>query len=105
MGGILSPIIFTIYGAELEEWTKNLTIFRYADDTSSSTQGKNRAEVVSKLGEDGKESPKYMTSNGLVANPTKTTLPIMKNKEQGAVQVTVRNATVLQKSIKTTSKE
>ena len=35
-GGILSPIIFTIYGAELEEWTKNSTIFSYADDTISS---------------------------------------------------------------------
>ena len=33
-GGILSPIIFTVYGAELEEWTKKSTIFSYADDTS-----------------------------------------------------------------------
>ena len=82
----------------MEEWTKNLTIFSYADDTSSSTQGENRAEVVSKLGEDGEESLKYMASNGLVANPTKTTLLIMKNKEQGVVQVTGRNATVLQKT-------
>ena len=55
-GGILSPIIFTIYGAELEEWIKNSTIFSYADYTSSSTQGKNVAEVVSKLEEDGEES-------------------------------------------------
>ena len=95
-GGILSPIIFTVYGAELEEWTKNSTIFSYADDTSSSTQGKNVAEVVSKLEEDGEEILKFMASNGLVANPQKTTLLIMNNKEEGEVQVTVGNATVSQ---------
>ena len=87
-----------MYGAELDEWTKNSTIFSYADDTSSSTQGKNVAEVVSKLEEDGEEILKFMASNGLVANPKKTTLLIMNNKEEGEVQVTVGNAKVPQQS-------
>ena len=38
--GILSPIIFTIYGADLEEWIKKSIIFSYADDKSSSSSRK-----------------------------------------------------------------
>ena len=51
---------------------------------------------MSKLEEDGEEILKFMASNGLVENPTKITLLIMNNKEEGAVQVTVGNALVLQ---------
>ena len=58
----MSPIIFTIHSAELEEWTTNLTIYSYEDDTSSSTQGKNVSEFVSKLEEDGEEILKFMAS-------------------------------------------
>ena len=79
-GGILSTIIFTIYGAKLEEWTKNLTIFINGDDNSSSKQGQKVAEVVSQLEEDKEEILKLMASNGLVATPTKTTLLIIKQK-------------------------
>ena len=39
-GGIISPIIFTIYGADLEEWVNHSSIFNYADDTSSSYANK-----------------------------------------------------------------
>ena len=28
-------MIFTIYGADLEEWVKHSSIYNYADDTSS----------------------------------------------------------------------
>ena len=34
-GGILSPILFVIYGADMELWLKHSTAFTYADDTSS----------------------------------------------------------------------
>ena len=37
-----------------------------------------------------------MASNRLVANPTKATLLLINNKEEGAVQFTVGNATVSQ---------
>ena len=61
-GGILSPIIFTIFGADLEEWTKNSTIFSYADDTSSSSSGKSEEEVKEKLEQDVEEILKFMAS-------------------------------------------
>ena len=31
-GGILCPIIFTIYGADIELWVKHFSIGNYADD-------------------------------------------------------------------------
>ena len=51
-GGILSPIIFTIYVADLGEWIKKSTIFTYADDTSSSCSGRSMEEVKEKVEED-----------------------------------------------------
>ena len=44
-GGILSPIIFVIYGADMEQWLKRSSAFTYADDTSSSVTGKTIEEV------------------------------------------------------------
>ena len=34
-GGILSPIVFTIYGADLEDWVKHSKVVNYADDTTT----------------------------------------------------------------------
>ena len=81
-GGILSPIIFTIYGADLEEWIKKSIIFSYADDTSSSSSGKTVEEVREKMEEDAEEILKIMASNGLVANPSKTMLILMNKKKK-----------------------
>ncbi len=39
-GGILSPIIFIIYIADMEEWIKHSCIFNYADVTESSWKDK-----------------------------------------------------------------
>jgi hypothetical protein len=54
-GGILLPIIFTIYGA---------------DDTSSSCNDVDVKMVMTKLEEDVKKILKFMASNRPVANPT-----------------------------------
>ena len=35
-----------IYGAELEEWTKNSTLFSFAEYTSSSNQSKEIGDVI-----------------------------------------------------------
>jgi hypothetical protein len=37
-GGILSPLIFIIYGADIKEWLTHSSSYTYADDTSSSCQ-------------------------------------------------------------------
>ena len=45
-GSILSPIIFTIYCADLEEWVKHSSLLNYADDTSTSHGGENLDIVI-----------------------------------------------------------
>ena len=48
--------------------------FTYADDTSSSVSGKDLDEIIKKMEIDAVIVLKFMASNGLVANPKKTTL-------------------------------
>ena len=70
-GGILSPIIFVIYGADMELWLKHSSALTYADDTSSSVRAKLLSEVTQMLEEDAENVLNFMASNGLVANPKK----------------------------------
>ena len=81
-GGILSPIIFIIYGADMEEWTKNSSIYTYADDTSTSCQNENEKNVIKMLEEDAEEILKFMASNELVANPAKTVFMMLNSKNK-----------------------
>ena len=87
-GGILLPIIFMIYGADLEAWIKRFTIFSYADDTSSSCSRGSVEEVEEKLEENAKAVLELMASNGLVANPSKTML-FMVNQQEETVKIKV----------------
>ena len=79
-GGILSPLIFIIFGADLEEWTNHSSISTYADDTCSSCHGKSQEEVMEKLEEDSKNILQFMASNGLVANESKTVFMMLNSK-------------------------
>ena len=91
-GGILSPIIFIIYGADMEEWVKESCIFNYADDTESSCKDKDEQVVMRKLEEDATNILEFMASNGLVANPTKTVFMMLNNKKkenEGTRKITV----------------
>jgi len=91
-GGILSPIIFIIYGADMEEWVKHSCIFNYADDTESSCKDKDEQVVLRKLEEDATNILEFMASNGLVANPTKTVFMMLNNKRkenEGTRKITV----------------
>ena len=70
-GSILSPIIFIIYGADMEEWVKHSCIFTYADDTESSCKDKDEHIVMKKLEEDATNILEFMASNRLVSTPYK----------------------------------
>ena len=76
-GGILSPIIFTLFTADLEMWCKYSKIYGYADDTTTACQGKNLEEIIKNLKHDAESILKYMASNGLVANASKTIFMIL----------------------------
>ena len=95
-GGILSPIIFVIYGADMELWLKHSTALTYADDTSSSVRAKLLSEVTQMLEEDAENVLNFMASNGLVANPKKTTLLILNNKGSEEVKITIGGTEIKQ---------
>lgn len=96
-GGILSPIIFTIYCADLEEWVTHSKLLNYADDTSSSLGDKEEEVVKTRLKEDAYRILEFMASNGLVANPTKTEFLLINSKEKERVRtITVGEAQVQQ---------
>ena len=67
-GGILSPILFTLFTADLEKWCKHSKIYGYADDTTSSCKGKSWKDIIKNLEEDANIILSYMASNGLAAN-------------------------------------
>ena len=90
-GGILSPIIFTLYGADLEDWLKNSKAFNYADDTSTSSKANTMEEMKEKLEVDAVEVLRFMASNGLVANPQKTVFMILNNKSGERQTIEVGN--------------
>ena len=95
-GGILSPILFVIYGADLEEWLKHSVAHTHADDTKSSVTAKTLAEVKRRLEEDAIEVLKFMASNGLKANPTKTTLMIINGKNSEQMEIDIDGVKVKQ---------
>jgi hypothetical protein len=84
-GGILSPIIFTLYTADMEMWLKNSKLTNFADDTETHCSSKDKDEVKNFLEEDAINILKFMASNGLVANQTKTELLILNEKTKKRV--------------------
>ena len=100
-GGILSPIIFIIYGADLEDWLRHSLALTYADDTSTSVKGKTIEEVLAKLEEDAGLILRFMASNGLVANPTKMAFMMLnsnRKKDESPLEIHIGNALVKQES-------
>ena len=67
----LKPIIFTLFTADMELWCKYSKIYSYADDTTTSCEGKDVEDIIRKLKLDADSILSYMASNGLVANAQK----------------------------------
>ena len=44
-GGILSPIVFTLYTSDMELWLKHSGLFNLADDTTTDSKGKVKADI------------------------------------------------------------
>ena len=82
----------------MELWLKHSSALTYADDTSTGVTGDSIDEVIAKLEEDADLVLKFMASNGLVANPHKTTLMILnyKSLNQDPIEVKVGTNTIKQ---------
>ena len=70
---------FVIYVSDLEDWLEYAISLTYAD-TSTSVSGKSIEDVLRKLQIDAKNVLKFMASNGLFANPSKTTFIVINDK-------------------------
>ena len=80
-GGIISPLLYIIYVADLQDWLRYVLVTTYADDTSTSISHLLISEVKRMLEEDALNVLKFMASNGLVANPAKTALLFLNLKK------------------------
>ena len=78
-GAVLSPLIFTIYVADIELWMEFADIFGYADDTTTAVSDENMETACNKLQKESKNVLNFMNSNGLAANPDKTGLLIFRS--------------------------
>jgi hypothetical protein len=74
---------------DLEEWLEHIKAFTHANDMSTSVEGKDVNTVVEKMKEDGQNILKFMASNGLIANPSKTVFIILGNRKEGEERVKV----------------
>ena len=77
-GAILSPLLFTIFVADLPRWVRSSKISGYADDTCSYVSHRDLDQALVLLQEDAHNILKFMASNYLVANPSKTGLLVMR---------------------------
>ena len=88
-GAILSPLIFTIFMADIELWVNQTQILGYADDTSSYVSDEKLSDACRKLEEDAINILKFMEANYLIANPSKTKLMIF-TKEKRENKITLK---------------
>ena len=79
-GGILSPIVFTLYTADMELWLKTSKLTNYADDTTTGNKSKSNLEIKLGLEEDAINVLNFMASNGLIANKAKTEFLLLNEK-------------------------
>ena len=81
---------------DLMLWMKWSYIITYAYHTSTSVSGSSLAEVIKRLEEDAGSVLKFMASNGLVANATKTTFLIINSKSKNLNSIRIGDADITQ---------
>ena len=81
-GSLLSPLIFTIFAADMELWVKKAIIFSYADDTVSIVSHESAQGAIEALEMDAGNILHYMTQNYLVANPKKMGFMVIQQKQK-----------------------
>ena len=79
-GGVLSPLVFVLFVADLEEWLDHSSAPTYADDTTTVTPGRSVKETIELMEIDAENVLRFMASNGLVANSNKTSFLLLNSK-------------------------
>lgn len=71
-GSCLSPLLFLILVADIDEWTDLAELFGFADDTTGFFTANSVEELEKKINAGVKDILKFMSANLLVVNPSKT---------------------------------
>ena len=87
-----------VYVSDLDAWLKWSSAITYADDTTTGISEKDLELVLRKLEEDAENVLNFMASNGLVANPKKTSFVILNQKvrKNEAISIKIGNDVVFQ---------
>jgi hypothetical protein len=92
---VLSPLLFLIFIADIEEYLQNGTsISGYADDTINHVSANTKEEVLSRLEKEAVIILEYMAMNRLAANESKTQLMIVGKTRDSADGVQVGNSNI-----------
>ena len=94
---IFSPIVFTLYTADMELWLKTSKLFNFADNTTTDGKGKSKKEIETGLVHDAINVLQFMASNGLVANQSKTEFLLLNErntKEPPLTEIMVGSTTI-----------
>jgi len=93
-GSVISPVLFIIILADIDEWTQYAIIVGFADDNCATVTGETLSDVAQKLESDADEILKFMASNKLLANDSKTTFMIFGKRDRQDVKIRVGNAVI-----------
>jgi hypothetical protein len=90
-----------LYVSDLEDWIVHSSAVTYADDTTTSTHSKELHDLIKKMELDAVSVLKFMASNGLIANPAKTSLLFLnlKNSEEGPIEMKIGKEKVKQENM------
>ena len=102
-GGILSPMIFTLYTSDMELWLEESCLFNYADDTTTDSKGPEAIEVIANLEKNAKRVLQFMSSNGLVANQAKTEFLVLNERKKDRESPILNSVTVGDVTVKRSS--
>jgi len=86
-GSAISPLLFLILVADVEEWVTEGTLLTYADDTSVYAFSKSREEVRRILEKSAEEILCFMRATGLAANEAKTSFLFFGRKQEEPIKV------------------
>jgi len=99
-GSCLSPLFFIILIADINEWTTCAIIAGFADDISATVVEKDLSKVLPSLEKDATNILKFMASNELIANDSKTAFILFgkRQEDKTPIKLNIGNAEIMEQT-------
>jgi hypothetical protein len=95
-GGILSPLLFKVFIADMEDWVEHSGVFTYAENTSTDTSNMDVEEVPKKTHEECKENTRIHGIKRPSGTPTKTVFMLLGSEPERKEHVMVGKIKIYQ---------